>query len=121
MHVREGASLRPIKGRDVVYRIDSVLFVAEFLCSLWSRDQNTFENSVYLLTVSVCRRLGLLPLGLSERAVALICPLDWVLAVKFSSCGCQCTYVTQLLLSLLSTSASMRFPWPAGDGERIAE
>jgi hypothetical protein len=61
------------------YRIDGVLFVAEFLCSLWSRDQNTFENSIYLLTVSVCRRLGLLPLGLSERAVALICPLDWVL------------------------------------------
>jgi hypothetical protein len=43
----------------------TVFFVAEFLCSLWNRGQNTFENSVYLLTASICRRLGLLSQGLS--------------------------------------------------------
>jgi hypothetical protein len=56
----------------MIYRIDGVLLVAEFLCSLWNRDQNTFESSFFWSTVSVCRRLGLLPQGISAGAVALI-------------------------------------------------
>jgi hypothetical protein len=48
------------------------LYFAAILCPLWNRDKNTFEIRIVLLAVSVCRRLGLLPQGLSAGAVALI-------------------------------------------------
>jgi hypothetical protein len=65
-------------------------YVAEFLCFLWNRDHNTFGiSAVFLLTVSVCRRLGLLPQGLSAGVVArmryLGLPTCLDLSLRFSS------------------------------------